>query len=280
MNDYNTLYNQWFNEQLNALFGEGTWEWSQNDKGEQVEIVLLDSRNPQVIFKQVLDFFVSLEVDNLKEGSLRILFDRYDLNGNTYTSILHLICDLSVIEFEQAIGANGKKIYTSLHRKLESLSMPVLLGSLNYMGVGFGVRKAKLLLDQVDYDTLKTMSLEQVANLYQFDIKTATNVVNGIPQVEEFLRDFKDYIKFKQAEEPTGETMKGLQIVMTGFRDVELTAIIESLGGKVTSAVSGKTTHVLASGKSIQEGSGKMDKAREKGVKIMTPEQFKEEYNL
>lgn len=263
---------------------EGTegidWEWSQNDKGEQVEIVLLDSKNPKVIFKQVLSFFTSLEVDNLKEGSLRTLFDRYELDGTGYTSILHLICDLSVIELEQAIGANGKKIYNSLHKKLETMNMPLLLGSLNYMGAGFGVRKAKALFEQVDYTELWNMTVEQIATLHGFDVKTATNIVKGLPQFSEFLVQFKDYVKFAQPVEPVGEALTGCIVVFTGFRDKTLQTAIEGLGGKVGSSVSGKTTHLLASGKSISEGSSKMDKAREKGVKVMTPDQFKEAFGL
>lgn len=259
---------------------EGTegvdWEW--NDNG--VEIVLKDKNNPQVIFKQVLDFFVSLEVEGFKEGSLTKLWEHFDWDGTKYTSILHIICDLTVIEWEKVIGANGKKIHGSLHKRLQSLSMDKLMGSLNYFGSGFGLRKAKLLLDQVDYSVLKTMSIEQIATLNQFDIKTATNVVNGIPLFEEYLVQFKDYIKFGQPVEPVGNALSNCIIVFTGFRDKALQASIESLGGKVGSSVSGKTTHLLASGKSIDEGSGKMDKAKQMGVKVMTPDQFKEEYGL
>lgn len=67
-------------------------------------------------------------------------------------------------------------------------------------------------------------------------------------------------------------------VVMTGFRDAELRDAIEYAGGRVTSSVSSKTTHLLIAGKSAQDGSTKMEKARQLGVKIMTPAEFKKNY--
>jgi len=69
-------------------------------------------------------------------------------------------------------------------------------------------------------------------------------------------------------------------VVMTGFRDAELQRKIESAGGRVISAVSSKTTHLLIAGRSAQEGSTKMDKARQLGVKIMSPAEFKRNFYL
>lgn len=252
------------------------WEWRENSKGERVEIVVADKNNPEVIFKQVLDFFTSLDVELLKEASLRELFNVYELNGQDYTTILGTLFDLTEGEYEKVIGANGRKIYVSLHRRLENLSMPVLMGSLNYCGIGFGVRKAKTLLEQVSFDKLLTMSVAEIAELDGFDTTTATQIVKGVPEVAKFIETYNDYIIFK-VEEKTSE-LAALNVVMTGFRDKDLQQKIESLGGKVSSGVSGKTTHLLAI--DINSGSAKLTKAKEAGVIILTPDQFKDLFNL
>ena len=72
--------------------------------------------------------------------------------------------------------------------------------------------------------------------------------------------------------------LEGMQVVMTGFRDAELSAEIEKRGGKIGSGVSKKTTYLLTYDAS--SNSGKAQKARELGVTVMTPDDFKDLFNL
>jgi len=65
---------------------------------------------------------------------------------------------------------------------------------------------------------------------------------------------------------------------MTGFRDKEMAAKIEELGGDVQSSVSGKTTILVA--KDPNSTSSKMQKARDNGTKIMGVDEFKEFINV
>jgi NAD-dependent DNA ligase len=255
-----------------AQLPEGDWSW--NETG--VDIVV-NKDNPEVIFKQVLDFFTSLDVELLKEASLKELFEKFDFKGEKYTQILLTMFDLTETEYEKVIGANGKKIYASLHRRLQNLSMPVLMGSLNYCGVGFGVRKAKALLEQVSFEELQKMSVEEVAELNGFDVKTATAIVRGVPAVAEFMLAAEDFIAFK-TEEKVSAALENINVVMTGFRDKDLHAKIEAMGGKVSSGVSGKTTHLLQM--DVNSASSKTKKAKELGITIMTPDQFKDAFNL
>jgi DNA ligase (NAD+) len=254
-----------------ALPTDMDYEWSESG----VEIVLTDKNHPEVIFKQVLDFFTSLEVDLLKEASLRLVFDKFKLMGLNYTEILVTIIDLTKVEWEHVIGANGAKIHTSLHRRLQNLTMPILMGSLNYCGVGFGIRKATKLLEQIAFKDIT--SVEDIAECHGFDVKTAEKIWTGIPKVREFLNKAAEYITFR-AEEVKSSELAALVVVMTGFRDKDLHAKIESLGGKVGSSVSSKTTHLLTLDPTNL--TTKLKAAKDKGVTIMSPEQFKDMYNL
>ena len=58
----------------------------------------------------------------------------------------------------------------------------------------------------------------------------------------------------------------------TGFRDAKLERLIEELGGSVTSSVSRNTGLIVA--KDIHEKSGKMTKAKELGITILSREEF------
>ena len=60
--------------------------------------------------------------------------------------------------------------------------------------------------------------------------------------------------------------LNGEIIVMTGFRDKNLNAMIKDLGGEVGDNINKKTTIVLA--KDISSGSSKIAKAQKLGIKV------------
>ena len=158
-------------------------DWTKDAKGNQVELISKDKNNPKIVFEQVLDFVKSIDVELLKEASLRELFEKFDWNGQSYTSILGTLFDLTEAEFVKVLGVNGKKIHGSLHRRLQNMNIATLMGSLNYCGIGFGVRRARQLLDQISWDELtKLTNHSSIVDLHGFDEKTATNIFKGIPQ--------------------------------------------------------------------------------------------------
>ena len=67
-----------------------------------------------------------------------------------------------------------------------------------------------------------------------------------------------------------------MTFVLTGTLDgltrSDASAIIESMGGKVSSSVSKKTTYVLAG----EEAGSKLEKANALGVKVITQNEFLE----
>jgi NAD-dependent DNA ligase len=262
------------------------WAWDEN----MVEIVVCDSdTNPDVIFLQVLDFFDKLNVDLLKEASLKKIFEDYNIGGMTFDDAVLTILDLTPIEWSRTLGVNGDKIYASLCRRLANAQLYVVLGATCHIGVGFGVRKAKALLKQIPYEDLilpenpklvlskeERSLIERISECDGFDTITAEKIVENIRDFDAFLNKVKSYFTF--VEEKTTNEMVNINLVMTGFRDKELKEKIESMGGKVSDGVSKKTTHLLAL--DISGNSGKLKKARELGIAVMTADQFRNEFNL
>ena len=68
------------------------------------------------------------------------------------------------------------------------------------------------------------------------------------------------------------------KIVMTGFRDKELTAILEEVGVELSGSVSKNTFMVVV--KDIDDDTGKADKARKMKVPMMEVDTFKEKYHF
>lgn len=254
-----------------AVFGK--WGWNENE----VEIVLENAdSNRQVKLKQVLDFVEKLNVELLKESSLTKLFDAFDLWDDTYENIIYTIIDLKQGEWEKAIGSNGVKSYLSLHRRLQNVELATLIGASKFMGIGFGIRKAKALLSGTD--NIWGLDVTDIALMEGFDTKTANQAVSGLKATKKFVDTLlaSGYVTLVTVTKT--DELKDVQVVMTGFRDPDLAAEIEKRGGKIGSGVSKKTTYLLTH--DAKSNSGKSKKARDLGVTVMTPDDFKDKYNL
>jgi len=251
----------------------GAWEFNENG----VEAVLVDMEADAIVFKQVLSFFETFKVDLLKEATLVTVWK--SLPVKTYEDAICDICDLTESEWMRLIGVNGSKIYSSLRDRLGNAQPATFFGACRYMGVGFGVRKATALLrDITDLDAAFALTEAQIVDKEGFDTKSARMVVAGLPATKALLERLMDMNVLNFVEEQRTTEMTDINLVMTGFRDAQLQADIESRGGKVSSGVSKNTTHLLAI--NPNSGSSKLEKAKALGVKVMTPDQFKQEYNL
>jgi NAD-dependent DNA ligase len=256
-------------------FSEGEWEW--NSTG--VEIVLREpEKNRTVRLKQVLDFMETLNVELLKESTLRKAFDHFNLWDKSFSQSVVTLASLYEAEWINAVGSNGSKIFTSLERRLQKMALETFLGAVSYMPVGFGVRKAKTLLSGCGATSVWDVTSDQVAVMDGFSEDTAPAIVRGLREAQPLYHELVDGGYMTVFKEVKTAEMKGVVVVMTGFRDPELAELIESRGGKNGTGVSGKTTHLLTVDPS--SNSGKAKKARDLGVAIMTPDEFKDEFDL
>lgn len=268
-------FDQYFTETLNAAAGIGNWEWNEN----RVEVILKNAnKNPQVKFKQVLDFVEKLNVELLKESSLTKLFDAFDWWNEDYEQIIYTMLDLKQKEWEKAIGSNGVKSYLSLHRRLQNLELATLIGASKFMGIGFGIRKAKALIAGSSEDDIWNLSIVDIAMMEGFDNKTAKQAHDGLIETKKFVDNLLNSGYVNLVTVTKTDELKDVQVVMTGFRDPDLAAEIEKRGGKMGSSVSKKTTYLLTY--DANSNSGKSKKARDLGVTVMTPDDFKDKFNL
>ena len=136
-----------------------------------------------------------------------------------------------------------------------------------------------------------TAAFPSIGSLERVSVEELDSVEGVGPRIAEGVRDFFDnednltVVKrlekagVRVADEGRAEaeekTLKGKTFVLTGtlpdFTREEASAIIEGLGGKVTSSVSKKTDFVLAG----EEPGSKLEKARGLGVEVIGSEEFK-----
>ncbi len=99
-----------------------------------------------------------------------------------------------------------------------------------------------------------------------------------VRQLENLLREIE--IVVEKVDEET-QTLTGLSFVITGSLNHyanrnELKELIEQKGGKVAGSVSAKTTGLINN--DVTSNSSKNKKAKELGVRILSEEEFMEEY--
>jgi DNA ligase (NAD+) len=248
-----------------------SWHWNKTNTEFRVDNY---DNHPDVIFKQVLQFFVTLEIDLLKEASLSTAIDHFGLKGKSYDEIVTTIFGLLEPEWVRVIGSNGSKIYASLQRKSTSMTLETYLGAVKHLGFGFGVRKAKALLRGLDDPSdVWNLTINEIEQIDGFD-KTAGAIVAGLPKAKALLDalDIQTVVQQKTSE------LAGLNVVFTGFRDKEFQDRLERAGAKVGTSVSKKTTHVLTA--EPNSSSSKAIKARELGIITMSLEEFKDAFHL
>lgn len=238
-----------------------------------VDLVITNKQdNDEVKIQQLLDFCATLKFPHLKEGNIRKLYE----DGVT---TCEQMVNVSMVTMTLSLGANGLKAYHGIRETLTGITLSEVMGAFPLFGRGIGQRKMKKLVEALGENYLD-WSIDSIQQVEGFDVKTAQLVLEGIEPFDVFYNNTKDAIQYKGRETSVGGKLHGHKVVMTGFRDAALEKTVEALGGENQSAVSAKTTIVVAS--DPNSTSGKASKARDlnaagkANIQIMSVKQFKE----
>lgn len=127
----------------------------------------------------------------------------------------------------------------------------------------------QLIEDCFDFEQWATFGPEKSYEILHFDYEEAINI-------------YKNYLTIQKNNDIINvEKLKNLTFCVTGKVHIwknrdELTAFIESLGGKVTSSVTKNTNYLINN--DVNSTSAKNNKAKELGIEILSEENFKEKF--
>jgi len=249
------------------------WKW--NDT--HVDAILVDSTaSDQVRDKKIISFFQTLDVSGFGEGNiLKVIKAGFD----SVSKILS-VSKAELLEVKGFQEKTASKIYDSIHSKLASVSLSVLMYATNIFGRGMGeTRIAAVLAEYPDILTMDATSEEKevlIKGIEGFATKTAHRFVINIPLFMEFIAETHLQSKLKQPKVDESHVLFGKKILLTGFRDKDLETKIKSHGGKIASSVSSKLLVVLVP--SMDADTGKAEEARKKKFPMMTPAAFIKKY--
>lgn len=239
--------------------------------------------NPLCEAKRIKAFtlFVSRDAMNI-DGMSEATLEKFIAKG-----FIHDFCDIfHLTDHREAIVTMegfGEKSYQNMIDSIEKARNTTLQRLIYALGIpGFGVANAKMICKQYDYDLLKLQKATE----------EELSEVDGIGSV--LARDFVAYfadeknrglldrlVQELHIEKPetnhATQKLAGVNFVITGSVEHfnnrnEVKELIESLGGKVTGSVTGKTNYLINN--DVTSTSGKNKKAKELGIPIISEEDF------
>ena len=244
------------------------YKW--NESG--VEIIATDSQD-EINLAMLIYFFKTIGVDCLGPKTVEKF---YDQGYTTIESILETgIEELSEINGMGATSAH--KIYDNLHTSLKNIKISKLLSASGTLGSGIGERKISLLLLELPKILSEGTSIEEICKIRGFSTKTAEVVFTNIESAKSFLKKMKKYATFENTNSTcsTCSKFQGQKIVFSGIRDKKLEEKIKTMGGEITTTVSGNTSVLVV--KNLDSISGKIKKAQDLGTRVVSIEDFKKE---
>jgi NAD-dependent DNA ligase len=247
-----------------------------------IDVMLEDIESDETVKeKNITGFFKGIGVEGLSSGNIkRIIEAGYD----SVPKILRM----EIPDFLEVHGFKEKtatKLYDGIKDKIDSASLTSIMSGSNMLGRGFSEKKIDLIMDAYPTVLLSKESdaqkIAKISAIKGMAAKSAVVFVERIPDFIQFMKEAGLVKKLAVSVQPKKEVdqshpLFGKSIVITGFRDAELTNMLKELGAKNGSSVSSKTFVVLVKDK--EEITGKADEARKLGVPLMTLEDFRNKY--
>ena len=226
---------------------------------------------------KLVNWLSKLDIKGVKESTLEKLHD---------ADLLSSIEDLYSLTKEEIMNVEGFK-ETSANNIIKAINSVTeiydyqLFGSLLFKN--FGLRKNKELFKKYtmkdiinDDKTLKSNIKELLIEVEGISDIMADNFIDGYNSSLDTIKFIMEKLTIKNFKDTIDSSKESYIVVFTGFRDKDLQSRIELDGSKVTSSVSKNTNYLVT--KDVNGTSSKLLKAKELGIPIFSPEEFKSKF--
>lgn len=269
-----------------------------------IDLLLEDASSDETVrHKIIAKFFADIKVEGLGPKNVeKIIGAGFD----TIPKILKMTeADFKTIDGFQ--GKMGEKLHKGIHQRLNAADLTTIMAASNMMGRGFSSKKVAAILEHYP-DILISAEPEpdkirKLAAIEGMSDNTAGPFIQRIPAFLGFLQECGltgllgnvmvgntegiaaaagggggggggTAVKSSKLLVNTSHPLYKKNVVFSGVRDKELEAILTKLGANIGSAVSRNTYALITSDASGT--STKIQKAKEKGIRIFTPKEFED----
>ena len=138
-------------------------------------------------------------------------------------------------------------------------------------GRGFGLKKMNKIIEIYPDILQNNITYEMIKDIDGFSDKTSKQFIDNLDLFKTFIMEL-NFLEIKMPEKKKGSKFSGKKIVITGFRDKNITDYIEDNGGIVGNSISKNTDILVIKDKSFT--SSKVSAAEMLGIPIITKEKF------
>ena len=249
---------------------------------QENEVESLYCMNPDCVAKKIKAFtlFVSrdaMNIDGLSEATL----EKFIAKG-----FIHDFGDIFEIAKHReeivTMEGFGEKSYDNLIASIDKAKETTLAKVIYSLGISnTGLSNARVICRHFDddLDKIRTAEEEEISAIDGIGPVIAKSLTKYFkdPENNRKLDHLLGYLHINKEEVSENQTLAGMNFVITGSLEHfsnrgEAKKLIESLGGKVTGTVTGKTNYLINN--DTTSNSSKNKKARELGIPILSEEDF------
>ena len=255
-------------EKTEPQLPEVDYVWNETKK----EIILQNINDDKdVKIKKIISFFKELDVKNIGPGIFKKMFQ----NGfDTIKKIINIQKE-DLIKLDGIKEKSSNKIFGSIHNVIDNpLEIErVIAGTCILDSVGYKILKKITSIYPDLFQSNLEITVEMLNKIPSIQDKTAKKIIESLAEIRKFIYDHSE---FKYKENQVNINEKKLNIVITGKRDKNVLAKIDSEGYILQNIVNKKTDLLIVETEDIV--SSKIKKAKELNIKIITNEIFIKEY--
>lgn len=225
----------------------------------------------------------ALNIEGLSESTLEKFISRGFIKE--FADIFHLDRYKEEIQSMEGFGEKSYNNLIASTEKARTTTLPKVIYALGIVGIGLA--NAKVICREFgnDIERMKVATEEElnsISGIGQVLAKAYVDYFASSVNVEKLERLLKELVIPEEKAEVSEQIFKGMNFVITGsvnhFANRNaVKELIESLGGKVTGSVTGKTNYLINN--DVTSTSSKNKKANELGVPIISEETFLEMVN-
>lgn len=269
------------------------YKWVKTKDGaESIHIELLNkSSNKNVLIKQLVNFFTTLKIVGVSEGTVTKMVN----NGFNNIKKICTSAQTDFILLPNVKEKSAENIHRGIHNVIDKpIKLHKLMTASNCFN-GLALKKLKVVVDL--YPNIMTIpdskiTLEGIQKCEGYSDITSQKFIDGLRKFKKFMKE-NDFLNIegnkkgkssrknsnnkstskKNSIKNNNLKLDDLYIVFSGVRDMDLEDKLTDLGATIQSSVNTKTNLVVV--KDINSNSSKIKKAKELGIVLMTHQTFK-----
>ena len=250
-----------------------------------VDLVCTNDKCKEMVISEMVYFFRTMGCEQFEEPTIRRLY------GHGYKTI-DTILESHVAEFQNLLGkSKGKTVSSQIEKVLAGVPLARYLTAINVFDGKIAEATCQKILDGLNGETVERL---RDPNSYALTAESAValkhecELIPGIGEVLAltFVKGLKTYLSrgkdrrvvITYVQSPKVETPDGVEqmfVCMTGFRNKELEKALQARGHVVLNGVTKECTVLVVA--DINSTSSKMKTAKQRGIRIVTREDFENE---